>query len=191
VYGVNSPTRRIMGELRFIYKYVGKTRSTGTITFAQISNTNRQQFTSKNSNSTFGFSNTNSQQSNNNNSNSTLNSDQLTGFPARTANETPKSFLEGVRTPFIYPCSTGCYVTWKYLACSNISSPNGDIEKMIAYSLIFDLSPMSPHISPSRQNGCQGQGSRPDSCPSLHAYPCKTQFPTIRLARKESDITSL
>ncbi|GBL70099.1 hypothetical protein AVEN_220079-1 [Araneus ventricosus] len=128
----------------------------GTITLVQISNTNGQQFTSNNSNSTFGFRNTNSQQITNNDSNSTFNRAQLTGFPARTADETPKSFLEGVRTAFIYPCSTGCYVTWKYLAHSSISSPNGDIEKMIAYSGIFDLSPGSPNLLPSRQNGRQG-----------------------------------
>ncbi|GBM96215.1 hypothetical protein AVEN_184308-1 [Araneus ventricosus] len=46
---------------------------TGTIIFIQISNTNRQQFTSNNSNSTF-------------------DSAQPTGFAAHTADETPKSF---------------------------------------------------------------------------------------------------
>ncbi|GBO10753.1 hypothetical protein AVEN_200430-1 [Araneus ventricosus] len=127
---------------------------TGTITLVQISNTNRQQFTGNNSSSSFGFRNTNSQQITNNDSNSTFNSAQLTGFKARIADETPKSFLEGVRTPFTYPFSTGCYVTWKYPAHSSISSPSGDFEKFIAYSGIFDLSPI-------RQNGGQGQGSRP------------------------------
>ncbi|GBM70359.1 hypothetical protein AVEN_151493-1 [Araneus ventricosus] len=73
---------------------------------------------------------------------------QLTGFPARSADETPKSFLEGFRTPFIYPCSIGCYVTWKYQAHSSISSPNGGIEKMIAYLGIthIDLTPRSPNF---------------------------------------------
>ncbi|GBN76298.1 hypothetical protein AVEN_57233-1 [Araneus ventricosus] len=99
--------------------------------------------------------------------------------PARTADETPKSFVEGVRTPFIYPCSTGCYVTGKYLTHSSISLPNGDIEKMIAYSGIFDLSPRPPKLSPRA-------GVQAGRCPSLHAYPCKTPSPTIRLARQEA-----
>ncbi|GBN79723.1 hypothetical protein AVEN_23250-1 [Araneus ventricosus] len=116
---------------------------TGTITLVQIMNTNRQQVTSNNSNSTLISNNTNSQQITNNDINSTFNSAQLNSFPARTANETPKSFLEGVRTPFIYfaRLKIGWYVTWKYLVHSSISYPNGDIEKMIAYSGIFDLSP--------------------------------------------------
>ncbi|GBM50536.1 hypothetical protein AVEN_160753-1 [Araneus ventricosus] len=63
----------------------------GTIPLIQISNRNRQQFTSNNSNSTFGFRSTNSQQITNNNSKSTFNSAKLTGFPALTADETPKS----------------------------------------------------------------------------------------------------
>ncbi|GBM19199.1 hypothetical protein AVEN_79909-1 [Araneus ventricosus] len=104
---------------------------TGTIILVHIGNTNRQQFTTNNR-INLGFRNTNSQQIPNNDSNSTFNSAPLTGFPARTADETPKSFLEGVRIPFIYPCSTGCYVTWKYLAYSSISSPDGNIEKMFA-----------------------------------------------------------
>ncbi|GBM29793.1 hypothetical protein AVEN_168456-1 [Araneus ventricosus] len=119
---------------------------TVTITLVQISNTNRQQFTSNNSNKTFGFRNTNSEQITNNDSNSTFNGAQLTGFPARDTDETPKSFLEGVRTPLIYPCLTGCYVTWKYLAHSSIFSANEDIEKMITYSV----------SSICRQNGRQG-----------------------------------
>ncbi|GBM27268.1 hypothetical protein AVEN_127299-1 [Araneus ventricosus] len=61
---------------------------TGTITLVQISNTNRQQFTSNNSNSTLRFRNTNSQQITINDSNSTFNSAQLTGFPAR--DKTPR-----------------------------------------------------------------------------------------------------
>ncbi|GBM03182.1 hypothetical protein AVEN_70601-1 [Araneus ventricosus] len=65
---------------------------TGTIGLVQINNANRQHFTSSNSNSTFRFSNTNSQQITNNDSNSTFNSVQLIGFPARTADETSKSF---------------------------------------------------------------------------------------------------
>ncbi|GBL84956.1 hypothetical protein AVEN_42215-1 [Araneus ventricosus] len=113
---------------------------TETITLVQISNTNRQKFSSNNSNSTFRFRNTNSQQITNNDRNSSA---QLTGFPARTADETPKSFLEGVRTPFIYPCSTGHDITWNYLQHSSISSPNRYIVKMIAFSGIFDLSPRS------------------------------------------------
>ncbi|GBN69980.1 hypothetical protein AVEN_240209-1 [Araneus ventricosus] len=129
-------------------KYVAQ--ATGTITLVQISSTNRQQFTSNNSNSIFGFRSTNSQQITNNDSSITFNSAQLTGFPARTPDETPDSFLEGVRTPFIYPCSNGCYVTWKYLTHSIISSPNADIEKMIAYSGIFDLSPRGPGLTAAR-----------------------------------------
>ncbi|GBM93964.1 hypothetical protein AVEN_106931-1 [Araneus ventricosus] len=60
----------------------------GTTTLVQIRNTDRQQFTSNNSNSPFGFRNTNSQQMTNNDSNSTFNGAQLTGFPARTADQT-------------------------------------------------------------------------------------------------------
>ncbi|GBM14497.1 hypothetical protein AVEN_101149-1 [Araneus ventricosus] len=48
--------------------------------------------------------------------------------------------LECKRGPFIL-CPTGCDITWKYLTHSSISSSNGNIEKMIAYSGIFDLSP--------------------------------------------------
>ncbi|GBN55048.1 hypothetical protein AVEN_161786-1 [Araneus ventricosus] len=73
--------------------------------------------------------------------------------------------------------------------------PNKDIEKRVAFSGIIDLSPRSPNLSPSSQNDSQvrpqGQGSRKGRCPSLHTYPCKTPFPTVRLARQESDITSL
>ncbi|GBN04709.1 hypothetical protein AVEN_30173-1 [Araneus ventricosus] len=84
------------GELRFIQKYAGKhvAQVTGTIDLAQISNANRQQFTSHNSSSTFRFSNTNSQQITNNDNNSTFNSAQLTGLLTCSADEkTPKSFL--------------------------------------------------------------------------------------------------
>ncbi|GBM67447.1 hypothetical protein AVEN_265400-1 [Araneus ventricosus] len=72
------------GELRFSHKYAGKhvTQVTGTVDLAQISSTNRQQFTSNNSNSTFRFRNTNRQQITNNDSNSSFNSAQPTGFPA-------------------------------------------------------------------------------------------------------------
>ncbi|GBN48363.1 hypothetical protein AVEN_226182-1 [Araneus ventricosus] len=49
------------------------TQVTGTIALVQINNASSQQFTSNNSNSTF-------------------NSALVTGFPARTADETPKSF---------------------------------------------------------------------------------------------------
>ncbi|GBN84636.1 hypothetical protein AVEN_209007-1 [Araneus ventricosus] len=59
-----------------------------------------------------------------------------------------------------------------------------DIEKRVAFSGIIDL-------SPSRQNARQGLASRNGRCPSLHAYPCKTPTPTIRLTMQESDITSL
>ncbi|GBN45127.1 hypothetical protein AVEN_4831-2-1, partial [Araneus ventricosus] len=63
-----------------------------------------------------------------------------------------------------------------------------DIEKRVAFSGIIDLSPRSPD---SRQVRREGQGSRNDRCPFLHAYPGKTPSPTIRLTRQESDITSL
>ncbi|GBM22339.1 hypothetical protein AVEN_121152-1 [Araneus ventricosus] len=44
--------------------------------------------------------------------------------------------------PFIYPSLTGRDVTWNHPV---ESSPNRDIEKMIAFSGIFDLSPkLSP-----------------------------------------------
>ncbi|GBM35192.1 hypothetical protein AVEN_189943-1 [Araneus ventricosus] len=75
VYGRNSPTRRIMENEGLFTNMQGKhvAQVTGTIPLIQISNTNRQQFTSNNSNSTF-------------------NRAQLTGFPARTADKTPKLF---------------------------------------------------------------------------------------------------
>ncbi|GBM60141.1 hypothetical protein AVEN_38473-1 [Araneus ventricosus] len=101
---------------------------TGTIALIQISNANRLQLTSNNINSTLGFSNTNSQKISNNDSNSTFNSAQLIGFPAGTADETPKSFFKACShskdvpsfqlSPFIYPYSTGRYVTWNYLVHS-------------------------------------------------------------------------
>ncbi|GBN57683.1 hypothetical protein AVEN_216002-1 [Araneus ventricosus] len=75
VYGGNSPTPRIMENEGLFTNLQEKhvAQVTGTMLLIQISNTNRQQFTSNNSNSTF-------------------NRAQLTGFPARTADETPKSF---------------------------------------------------------------------------------------------------
>ncbi|GBN46044.1 hypothetical protein AVEN_209684-1 [Araneus ventricosus] len=72
------------GELRLIHKYAGKhvAQVRGKIYLAQISSTDRQQFTSNNSDSTFIFRNINSQQITNNDSNSTFSSAQLTVFPA-------------------------------------------------------------------------------------------------------------
>ncbi|GBL83511.1 hypothetical protein AVEN_196358-1 [Araneus ventricosus] len=91
---------------------------TGTITLLQISNVNRQQFT-------------------NNGSNSTFNNAQFTGFRARTAEETPKSFLEGARTPFIYPCSTGCYTS------------RGNIWHILVSPLLMEISRKGSHIRES------------------------------------------
>ncbi|GBM66675.1 hypothetical protein AVEN_258629-1 [Araneus ventricosus] len=182
----NSSTRRIM-ENEDLFTNIQKkhvAQVTGTITLVQISNTNIQEFTRNNSNSTFGFRNINSRQITNNDSNNTFNSAQLIGFPARTTEETPKSFLEGVLTPFIYPCSTGRDVTWNYLAHSSISSPNRDIEKIIAFW-------ESSICRQTLQNGRQGQRSKLGRCRPFHVYPCKTLFPTIKLARQESDIASL
>ncbi|GBL81535.1 hypothetical protein AVEN_143784-1 [Araneus ventricosus] len=144
----------------------------GTITLVQISNTNRQQFTSNNSNRTFGFRN--SQQISNNDSNSTFNSAQLTGFPTRTANETPKSFLER-RLHSVYISMLDWLLRHMEISSNSISP------------LVMEIS----RKSPSRQNGHRGQGLRHGRCPSLHAYPYKIPFPTIRLARQQSDITSL
>ncbi|GBO46435.1 hypothetical protein AVEN_201116-1 [Araneus ventricosus] len=76
-----------------------------------------------------------------------------------------------------------------------ISFPNRDIEKRVAFSGIIYLPSRSPNLSPIRQNGRQvfrqGKESRNGRCPTLHAYPCTTTSPTIRLARQESDIASL
>ncbi|GBN32421.1 hypothetical protein AVEN_169515-1 [Araneus ventricosus] len=92
VYGGNSPTLRIMeDEVLFTNmqeKHVAQV--TGTITRVQISNTNRQQFT-------------------NNDSNSTFNSAQLTGFPARTADKTPKSFQSTNTLPLCDPSAVLLY----------------------------------------------------------------------------------
>ncbi|GBM66344.1 hypothetical protein AVEN_240493-1 [Araneus ventricosus] len=65
---------------------------------------------------------------------------------------------------------------WRHMEISceiRISAPNRDIQKIIAFSGIFDL-------SPDFQNGRQGQGFRPGHCRSFHTYPCKTLFATIR-----------
>ncbi|GBO29582.1 hypothetical protein AVEN_265578-1 [Araneus ventricosus] len=141
---------------------------TGTIPLIQISNTNSQQFTSNHSNGTF-------------------NSAELTGFPARTADETPKSF-QSINTPlgsklgpFILSL-IGRDITWNHLVHSNVSP------------LLIQISRKGLHILESsicRQNGRQGQGSRPDRFQSFHTYPCETLFPTIRLERQESDIAFL
>ncbi|GBM86294.1 hypothetical protein AVEN_207987-1 [Araneus ventricosus] len=120
-------------------KYAGKARRTGsgTIPLIQVSNTNRQQFTSNNSNSTF-------------------NSAQLTGFLALTADEAPKSFqsiytLLPKRGPFIL--SPICRdVTWNHLVHSSVSP------------LLIEISRKEPHFLESSicgQNGRQDQGSRP------------------------------
>ncbi|GBL82749.1 hypothetical protein AVEN_106296-1 [Araneus ventricosus] len=71
-----------------------------------------------------------------------------------------------------------------YRIFKRISFPNRDIEERVASSGIIDS-------SPSRQNGHQGQESRNGRYPSLHAYPCKTPSPTMRLARQESDVAPL
>ncbi|GBM76790.1 hypothetical protein AVEN_59136-1 [Araneus ventricosus] len=72
VYGGNSPTRRIMKNEGLFTNMQEKhvAQVTETIPLIQISNRNRQQFTS-------------------NNKNSTLNTALLTGFLARTGNGTP------------------------------------------------------------------------------------------------------
>ncbi|GBN52073.1 hypothetical protein AVEN_106981-1 [Araneus ventricosus] len=69
--------------------------------------------------------------------------------------------------------------------------PNRDIDKRVAFSGIIDLSPRPPSLQNGHQARCQGQGSQNGLCPLLHAYPCKTPSQIIRLARQESDITSL
>ncbi|GBM49388.1 hypothetical protein AVEN_32517-1 [Araneus ventricosus] len=101
--------------------------------------------------STFRFSNTNRQQITNNDSNSTFNSAQLTDFPIRTADEAPKSsFALRSRSsfhlsPFIYPSSTGRDFNGIIQYIVYISSP---IEKIMAFSAIYDLSPKSQNLSP-------------------------------------------
>ncbi|GBL95311.1 hypothetical protein AVEN_37758-1 [Araneus ventricosus] len=69
-------------ERRFIQKYPGKQGAQVTIGLVQISSVNRQQFISNNSNSTF-------------------NRVQLTGYPASTADETPKPSLLSVASVYI------------------------------------------------------------------------------------------
>ncbi|GBM99011.1 hypothetical protein AVEN_2723-1 [Araneus ventricosus] len=97
VYGEDSPTSRIM-ENMFIHNYSGKDEAqvTGIIALIQISNAHYN-----NSNSTFIFSNTDSQNITNNDSSSTFNSAQLSGFQARTADETPNLFLLSVASVYI------------------------------------------------------------------------------------------
>ncbi|GBO28097.1 hypothetical protein AVEN_175676-1 [Araneus ventricosus] len=64
------------------------------------------------------------------------------------------------------------------ITVKRISSPNRDIEKRIAFSGIFDLSPSRQY---GRQVCRQGQRSRLGCCQSFHTYFCKILFPTIRL----------
>ncbi|GBN35398.1 hypothetical protein AVEN_35404-1 [Araneus ventricosus] len=52
---------------------------------------------------------------------------------------------------------------------TRISAPNRDIEKVIAFSGIFDL-------SPSCRNGIQGQGSKLGSCRHSILTPVKLSF---------------
>ncbi|GBO17058.1 hypothetical protein AVEN_183057-1 [Araneus ventricosus] len=84
-----------------------------------------------------------------------------------------------------------CYL-WNDLAHSwRTSSPNRDIEKIPATLKSHISPPKSPNFSPSRQDGCQGQGSRRGCCRSSHTYPCKTLFLTIRLTLLGSDFPCL
>ncbi|GBM77605.1 hypothetical protein AVEN_127513-1 [Araneus ventricosus] len=166
------------------------TQVTGKIALLQISNANRQHFTSNNSNSTFRFRNTNSQKITNNDSNSTFSSAQLTDFPARTAEKTPKSFFKGVRTPKtsptfgylrLYTLARLVVTLHGIISCIlHTSSPNRDIEKIIAFSAKFHFLPWSLKWSP-----------RPyvEACPlmAFHTYPCKALFPNIRLTFLGSD----
>ncbi|GBN99105.1 hypothetical protein AVEN_214651-1 [Araneus ventricosus] len=69
---------------------------------------------------------------------------------ARTADETPNSFFalrrrSSFQLPLlIYPSSTGRDVKWNHPVHSVcISSPYRDIEKIVAFSGVFDLSPRS------------------------------------------------
>ncbi|GBM88170.1 hypothetical protein AVEN_224264-1 [Araneus ventricosus] len=140
---------------------------TGTIALIQISSANRLQLISNNSNSTLGFSSTNIQQISNNDSNNTFNSTQLTGFPACTGDETPESFfkacsLSKTSPPFgclrvytlILPVVTSHGIILYIL---HISSPNRDIEKIIAFSGIFDLSPSFSKSSVVRDCAVDGK----------------------------------
>ncbi|GBO24863.1 hypothetical protein AVEN_40523-1 [Araneus ventricosus] len=87
---------------------------TGAIALVQIINANRLQFTSNNSNKTF-------------------NSAQLTCFPARTVDDTPKFSLllvASVYTPVLLVVTSHGIIQYiLYISC-----PNRDIEKMIAFS---------------------------------------------------------
>ncbi|GBO01950.1 hypothetical protein AVEN_160131-1 [Araneus ventricosus] len=73
-----------------------------------------------------------------------------------------------------------------------LSSPNTDIEKRIAFSAIFDLSPRSPNWSPSCENSRQvcrrSHESRPGRCQSPHAYPSPLK-PAV-LGRKPHELDS-
>ncbi|GBN21707.1 hypothetical protein AVEN_254422-1 [Araneus ventricosus] len=138
----NSPTSRIMknGPLFPNIQETPVAQVTGTIALVQISNANRQQFTSNNGNNTFRFNNTNSQQITNNDSNSTFNSAQLTDFPAHNADESPPSF-SCLRLYSLVRLVVTSHGVIQYILY--ISFPSRDIEKMIAFSGIFDLSSRS------------------------------------------------
>ncbi|GBM75880.1 hypothetical protein AVEN_188072-1 [Araneus ventricosus] len=107
VYGGNSPTRRIM-EIEGLLKNMQEkhvAQVTETIPLIQTRNTNIQQSTSNNSNSTF-------------------NRAQITGFPALTADETPKSF-QSINSFYTLPDGQRRHME-SFSAFKCISSPKKD-----------------------------------------------------------------
>ncbi|GBN97271.1 hypothetical protein AVEN_188126-1 [Araneus ventricosus] len=125
-------------------KETHETHVTRTTALVQISNANSQQFTSDNSNSTFRFGNTNSQQIANNDSNSTFNNAQLalqTKFRSHFSRSNHYSSVIQARSFYSLPDRQ-----WRHMESSGkiwISASNRDIEKVIAFSGTYDLSPKS------------------------------------------------
>ncbi|GBM96545.1 hypothetical protein AVEN_6305-1 [Araneus ventricosus] len=116
-----------------------RTRSTGNRNNSSCIDKQRKQ--TIHSNSTSRFRNRNIQQITNNDSNGTFNSGQLTGFPARSADETLKSSLLSVASVYINVARLVVTSHGIISHVQDISSPNRDIGKMIAFSGIFDFSP--------------------------------------------------
>ncbi|GBN70454.1 hypothetical protein AVEN_243289-1, partial [Araneus ventricosus] len=92
------------------------------------------------------------------------------------------------RSPYIVSPGIPCRDMESSSTFKRISSPNGDIEKIIAPLRSHISSPKSTNLSPrwSPRSGVQTW-----LLPSSHTYPCKALFPTLRLALLGSDFPCL
>ncbi|GBM57507.1 hypothetical protein AVEN_137939-1 [Araneus ventricosus] len=104
---------------------------------------------------------------------------------ASTADRTPKAFaLQGdpsrstfppssKRSPYIVSRGRPLRHRESSSTFKHISSANRDIKKISSPLRSHISSPKSPNLSPSRQNGRQGQGSRRGCCRHLILTPVK------------------